>query len=113
MEKYLKPGHFDADPSSSEADQEWKHWIKTFTCFVNRIITTKSVNTGFESSDARLKNDPLIDEVDLVSSNHEYATVRLSGGQEKHLVPAPQNLEVDTGSENNETEIDPSPTPVT
>nr|XP_040564262.1 uncharacterized protein LOC121114380 [Lepeophtheirus salmonis]XP_040564263.1 uncharacterized protein LOC121114380 [Lepeophtheirus salmonis] len=61
------------------------------------------------------KNDPLVDEVDLVTSNPEYATIRLSGGQEKMVslidfAPAPQNLVVDTDNEN---ERDLSPTPVT
>lgn len=37
MERILRPDRFDADPNSSEASKEWKHWHKTFSNFLESI----------------------------------------------------------------------------
>ncbi|CAB4060813.1 unnamed protein product [Lepeophtheirus salmonis] len=170
------PERFDVDPSSSEEDHEWKHWIKTFTCFVNKVITAVSEPTSpkalkllsrdcefkavsAEESQNNFLRDPFINgissphirqqllENDTLDWNKSFTTpiinaiiekdeevfghkveaavmeslcnstivwrTRENGVSKKKFPPAPQNLEVDTSNENNETESDPSPTPVT
>ena len=37
MDKYLRPSKFEADPQSSNSDEEWKHWKKTFDNFLGAI----------------------------------------------------------------------------
>ncbi len=34
MDKYLRPERLDADPSSSTAAEEWRHWKRTFSNFL-------------------------------------------------------------------------------
>ena len=35
MDKFLRPGRLDTDPSSSTAEKDWLHWIRTFENFVS------------------------------------------------------------------------------
>ena len=37
MDKFLRPDRFEADPSSSGAAREWKHWYTTFKNFLEAI----------------------------------------------------------------------------
>ena len=37
MERVLRPDRFDTDPNSSAATQEWKHWHKTFSNYIEAI----------------------------------------------------------------------------
>lgn len=41
MDKFLRPDRFEADPSSSSAAREWKHWHRTFKNFLEAIQTHK------------------------------------------------------------------------
>ena len=34
MDKHLRPSRFNSDPSSIDAEKEWKNWYKTFTNFL-------------------------------------------------------------------------------
>ena len=42
MDKFLRPGKLDADPSSRTAE-DWLHWIRTFENFVS-ILPTEGLN---------------------------------------------------------------------
>ena len=35
--KYIRPSLFSADPNSSQARKEWKHWYRTFTNFLESL----------------------------------------------------------------------------
>ncbi|XP_071577205.1 uncharacterized protein [Temnothorax nylanderi] len=37
MDKYLRPERFDVEPTSISADQQWLHWKRTFSKFLNHI----------------------------------------------------------------------------
>ena len=37
MDRILRPDKFDCDPTSSTATKEWKHWLRSFTAFINSI----------------------------------------------------------------------------
>ena len=37
MDKYLRPERLDADPNSSSAAQQWRHWNRTFTSFLSQL----------------------------------------------------------------------------
>ena len=37
MDKFLKPARLDSDPSSSTAEKDWLHWIRTFENFVSAL----------------------------------------------------------------------------
>lgn len=39
MDKYLRPGKLDTDPSSSTAEKDWLHWICTFENFISALPT--------------------------------------------------------------------------
>ncbi|XP_045132103.1 uncharacterized protein LOC123518976 [Portunus trituberculatus] len=41
MDKFLRPDRFDADPNSSGAASEWKHWYRTFNNFLEAIASHK------------------------------------------------------------------------
>ena len=43
MDKFLRPGKLDADPSSSTAEKDWLHWIRTFENFVS-ILPAEGLN---------------------------------------------------------------------
>ena len=61
------------------------------------------------------KEDPLVDEVDLIGANAQYAHVRFDGGREstvstKHLAPATDVLEPPTQEPGSPAPTQPSPT---
>ena len=37
MDKFLKPARLDSDPSSTTAEKDWLHWIRTFENFVSAL----------------------------------------------------------------------------
>ena len=37
MDRFLKPARLDTDPSSSTAEKDWLHWIRTFENFVSAL----------------------------------------------------------------------------
>ena len=37
MDKFLRPGRFDAIPNARGSDKAWLHWKKTFTNFLTSI----------------------------------------------------------------------------
>ena len=41
MDKYLKPERLDADPNSSSAAQQWRHWHRTFKSFLEQCQLTR------------------------------------------------------------------------
>ena len=41
MDKFLKPERFDADPNSSTATVEWRHWLHTFENFLKSLSASK------------------------------------------------------------------------
>lgn len=41
MGKFLRPERFEADPNSSEAAREWKHWYRTFKNFLEAVESHK------------------------------------------------------------------------
>ena len=43
MDKFLRPGRLDTDPSSSAAEKDWLHWIRTFENFIS-VLPTEGFN---------------------------------------------------------------------
>ena len=43
MDKLLRPTRLDSDPSSSTAEKDWLHWIRTFDNFVS-VLPAESLN---------------------------------------------------------------------
>ena len=43
MDKVLRPGRLDTDPSSSSAEKDWLHWIRTFENFVS-VLPAQGLN---------------------------------------------------------------------
>ena len=37
MDKFLRPERFEIEPSAPNADRAWKHWLKTFTNFIQTL----------------------------------------------------------------------------
>ena len=47
MDKLLKPRILEIEPNEPEADQIYKHWLKTFQCFLTSAQATRS-NADYE-----------------------------------------------------------------
>ena len=60
MDKCLKPDRFETDPTSPDSKRKWKHWIRTFTGYINSIEGVSEEN----------KLNILVNHVD--TSVHEY-----------------------------------------
>ncbi len=43
MDKLLRPGRLDADPSSSTAEKDWLHWNRTFENFIS-VLPAEGLN---------------------------------------------------------------------
>ena len=43
MDKFLRPARLDSDPSSSTAEKDWLHWIRTFDNFVS-VLPAEGLN---------------------------------------------------------------------
>ena len=52
MERFLRPERLDVDPSSGDADKQFKHWLKTFDNFVATLNNPQklSILTNFVSA---------------------------------------------------------------
>jgi len=44
--KFIKPRLFGADPNSSQASKEWKHWYRTFTNFLESFPADPAISNA-------------------------------------------------------------------
>ena len=44
MDKILRPCRLDVDPHAPNAEEEWIHWRRTFSNFVDSIADTTDAN---------------------------------------------------------------------
>ena len=70
MDKWLKPARFDCDPSTPGAEQEWRHWEKTFQNFLATLCNPASGNQQAVEASAAIKLSALVNFVS--SSVYDY-----------------------------------------